>query len=643
MDKINMCYGAFFKVISSLKKDSINDWQLHHRLMNIEHIPFGNVGDALSVTTQLNASNPFQQINDFRNCTKTKKLPIQGTKAAKNFFEKFLLPNEHNKVLDYTKTQILPYLKVDGTFARAIIELLLMASDSSVPSMAQFYIDDTPTIATTKKSIIETRSDFSSASLLTGLFYYIVRECSDNTVGNPKDDDGNPTGTQIRSWEANVNIPNGNEIKRVITLDGNVFPALEESGGKAKKGVRTDNGKKKDADAIDSSLALTARVNICVLTSATQPADKEKLQNIVQRIIGSLDWVKKFNGTNINFVFGDNDNYSEINKYVGESDFLLVLAENITLIPSWVIGIAAYKGIETFVFLSDITNVQTMAKVPKITLHKVSNIHKWACYNPAINDMNRAIHKIHSNYSYTNSNFYDFWFPADTAEIYIVASPADEKVQDAHLASRNYAFMDNLGDRDAILEIVKLLSRFYPNAHISIMETEKFPSGSLRNNIVVIGGPGGSEYVSFDGTVIDDEGNKICKMFTQKIKSHISYTKDCEFMNVDGTTYSAEYDADGFMNSDYGYFASIVNPINPNNRVILMHGIHTLGVVGAAMAFSTNIKSEMNYRLLHKTITESKAKNIEFEAFFRVDVFNGQAFCPTISQENVFLLDRYSE
>lgn len=640
MEGINLCYGAFFKVISSLKKDSINEWQLHNRFMNIEYMPFGNTKDALPVTTQRNVSNPFQQINDFSNCTKTKKLPIQGTKSAKNFFEKFLFPEEHQKILEYTKTQILPYLKVDGTFARAIIELLLLVSDSSVPSMSQFFIDDIPTIATTKEEIVETRSEYNSASLLTGLFYYIVRECNDNTVGNPKDKDGNPVGLQIRDWGASTDIPNGSGITRAIKLDGIAFPALEgDTTGKANKG----NDNKKDVDMIDSFPVLTANVNICVLASAKLSADKDKLQSLTQRLIGSLSWAKKFNATCVSYVFGDNDDYSMISRCVSESNFLLILAENIALIPSWVIGIAALKEIKTFIFLSDIDNIHAMPKIPQLTLRKASNIYKWACYNPAINDMNKAMQEIYSSYSYRDNNFFDFWFPADTAEIYVVASPADEKVQDAQLASRNYAFMDNLGDRDAILEIVKLLSKYYPKAHISIMETDRFPSDSLRNNIVVIGGPGGTEYVSFDGKVIDDEGNKICKMFTQKFKSHVSYTNDCEFMNVDGTTYSAGYDVDGFMNSDYGYFASIVNPINPNNRVVLIHGIHTLGVVGAAMAFSTDIKAEMNYRLLHKTITENKALSIEFEAFFRVDVFNGQAFCPVISQENVFLLNRDRE
>lgn len=125
----------------------------------------------------------------------------------------------------------------------------------------------------------------------------------------------------------------------------------------------------------------------------------------------------------------------------------------------------------------------------------------------------------------SDSIFYDLWFPKYTQSITIVGTPADDNLEDAKLTSPNYALMDNLGDRDSIYEIGKLLSRKYQNALIDLRCSKNFDAQSLTKNLVVIGGPGGS-YNNSEDTI---DGNEVCRIFSQEhIKTKISYSDDCE-------------------------------------------------------------------------------------------------------------------
>lgn len=237
------------------------------------------------------------------------------------------------------------------------------------------------------------------------------------------------------------------------------------------------------------------------------------------------------------------------------------------------------------------------------------------------------------------SMFYKLWFSKKTQSIVIVVSPEEDKPQDANIYSRNYGFMDNVGDKDAILEIVKLLSKKYPKAELDIRSADTYEPSykNLRKNIVVIGGPGGSEYEMLDGTLVDDCGNKICREFGKKINSKVSYSNDCETMIVDDNKYKAQYESDGIMEADYGYFCAMPNPFNHESRVILIHGIHTLGVVGAAIAFSDDSIAESNFQILNELFSKETKNEIMFETFFNVAVHKGQAFCPTINAKDIFI------
>jgi hypothetical protein len=93
---------------------------------------------------------------------------------------------------------------------------------------------------------------------------------------------------------------------------------------------------------------------------------------------------------------------------------------------------------------------------------------------------------------------------------------------------------------------------------------------------------------------------------------------------------------------DYGYFARFPNPFNPKSSVILIHGIHTFGVWGAAKAFSDHPSAQENIKKLMDKLKIDDIKQASFECFFSVDVLQQSVVCPSIDVDNILPLSKKS-
>jgi len=236
--------------------------------------------------------------------------------------------------------------------------------------------------------------------------------------------------------------------------------------------------------------------------------------------------------------------------------------------------------------------------------------------------------------------FYQLWFPRNTQDITIVAPPSFDELKDAELTSMNYALIDRLGDRDSIYAMGKLLSRKYPNATIHLISAEDFEKHGMTKNYVIIGGPGGKVYNEVTKKMDIEHGNEACRVFMKKINSRISYTDDCEKMTVDAITFESEYDEKKHMTVDYGSFAAIDNPYLKSARVIIIHGIHTMGVLGGIRIFDALIDSYTNFETLYTLLkqVENKGKN-SFECFFKVEVTHGEVECPVLDATDIYFIN----
>lgn len=232
---------------------------------------------------------------------------------------------------------------------------------------------------------------------------------------------------------------------------------------------------------------------------------------------------------------------------------------------------------------------------------------------------------------------YELWFPRDTTSLWVVCPQCKDPGEFAIPSNPDYTYLDNLGDTDALLEIMVFLSRHYPKATIEKISSDHLPTSNTKSNLVVIGGPGTCE----------DIGNRVCVEMMASMKSRISYTEDCETMRVAiddakpielraemRSDMPASGSADYFsVRQDYGYFARFPNPLNKSATVILVNGIHTAGVLGAAKAFAHQ-EGLRNYH----SVFNSGANPTSFECYFEVGVINGDVSVPNVSRENIYTL-----
>jgi hypothetical protein len=261
---------------------------------------------------------------------------------------------------------------------------------------------------------------------------------------------------------------------------------------------------------------------------------------------------------------------------------------------------------------------------------------------------------------------YRFWFPRETSTIWVVCPQIHKPGEFADRSSPDYTYLDNLGDTDALLDVMVFLSQYYPNATIERFSSKDLPEGHTSSNLVVIGGPGSAEI-----------SNEICTEMMSAMSSHVAYSSDCEQMMVtaaagQAVALRAEYRPNGesaghqtplgmravsgylarvkffvagclgwrrVLRADWGYFARFKNPLNENATVVLINGIHTAGVLGAARAFCDRREALRNF---HSALT-SDVGTTNFESYFKVPVLNGQVKVPVIDSRTIFTLGRVEE
>ena len=198
----------------------------------------------------------------------------------------------------------------------------------------------------------------------------------------------------------------------------------------------------------------------------------------------------------------------------------------------------------------------------------------------------------------------------------------------------DYTYLDNLGDQDALLELIVFLSRHYPNTTIRHFHSGDLPDGQVSGNLVVLGGPGSN-----------DIGNSVCAEMMAEMNSRVSYSEDCEQMTIrtgqnravelraeyhSGTSSGAT--AHRRIRKDVGYFARFPNLLDRESAVVLVNGIHTTGVLGAARAFSDRPDALPNFH----TVLKTGAGSSGFECYFKVPVLSGDVRVPSVEIEQVF-------
>lgn len=245
-----------------------------------------------------------------------------------------------------------------------------------------------------------------------------------------------------------------------------------------------------------------------------------------------------------------------------------------------------------------------------------------------VNELANHLKKLLNSDSLYNIYLPKIWFPSDVGTVHIITSTESERREQFALPeSDNYMLLESLGDKDSLLAVVTFLSRNYRNINTPMYAADS--AAPLEDNLVIIGGPGDE----------DGDGNAKCKIFMDKMNVQIGYSEDCEKLIYKGTEYIATKQGNKTV-KDYGYFARFPNPLNPRSSVILINGIHTFGVLGAAKAFSDHPSAQGNIRKVLQKLNLDDIKQASFECFFPVDVLEQSVVCPEIHEDNILPLTK---
>ena len=217
------------------------------------------------------------------------------------------------------------------------------------------------------------------------------------------------------------------------------------------------------------------------------------------------------------------------------------------------------------------------------------------------------------------------WFDPNVSAIHIICTPEPERSRFASQADPNYLFIDNLEDRDALLEVSTFLARQYPKATLIRHSADTTPPDVLMGNLVVLGGPG----------LEANEGNKITRELMEALHSNVHYLTDSDGLEYNGKKFLAEARADKSVALDWGCIIAAQNPMNPYARVVVCHGIFTFGTLAAVLALSDIPTSMPNHMLLSDIeLFDAAFGAHQFEAVFRVPVIaNGRISAPKLQRD----------
>ena len=145
---------------------------------------------------------------------------------------------------------------------------------------------------------------------------------------------------------------------------------------------------------------------------------------------------------------------------------------------------------------------------------------------------------------------------------------------------REFIYSLKYGDVDAYFEVVTTLLRLYPAIKLRIMSAGEATTTrmDLAKHLILIGGPDYNaltKQLLDHGTQFDYRSPYVATQSDRHPEEIVLYDK----LNDKEYCFTTE-------TQDYGYFERIVNPHNPKRNVVLIGGCHTIGVTGAAKAFS---------------------------------------------------------
>ncbi len=216
--------------------------------------------------------------------------------------------------------------------------------------------------------------------------------------------------------------------------------------------------------------------------------------------------------------------------------------------------------------------------------------------------------------------------------VFIICPELEEPAKRQEPEPQEFLYLGKYGDIDSLLVIYTSLNKIYPQLTIKFCTSKEFnnlPGNPYADNLILIGGPDYNQitrafmdYTPFEFNK-NDLGDTILKYKKTEQIFESKFTKQKEIEEV----------------IDFGFFLKMPNPNNPNKKLIIINGIHTYGVYGAAKGFSLYDENEMNISQSNcKIVIDASGNDCNFAVILKVRAINKKIGIPIIKKEDMILL-----
>ena len=219
------------------------------------------------------------------------------------------------------------------------------------------------------------------------------------------------------------------------------------------------------------------------------------------------------------------------------------------------------------------------------------------------------------------------WRFSDDNAISIVCSdaPGHERPSYADQDHLNYSRYARHADLDALIEVYGQVKADNPSSWIRVLPPRSLERDFALNHLVIIG-----------GAAVDD----VAPWFTQGVTlptSHEAGNTHIFSYEVGGEVreFRSSRDSDGVLTYDIGFIARAPHKGVPGRIVIVLGGITSRGVHGAALAFTDPHVGDGNLQYLMDTFGDTEA----FCILMRIPVRNDEALPPNLQDDDVRLYE----
>ena len=246
-----------------------------------------------------------------------------------------------------------------------------------------------------------------------------------------------------------------------------------------------------------------------------------------------------------------------------------------------------------------------------------------------------AIANYNKNLTPAHFYFNQLWRFGHSDTVYIVCPELTEPDKRQNPEDNEFLYLGKYGDIDSLLVLYSSLSKLFPSIDIRYCTGREFknlPGNPYSENLILLGGPDYNEVTKYYLDKTDLIPYKFVETAEEDIGIQHPHTKEIFLSN---------FDKNENLNSviDHGFFVKASNPANPSKKIIMVNGIHTYGVYGAAKCFSLHQDNEIEVSTDNcKRVIEAIGNNSNFAAHFQVSNIHYKTSVPIVNTANIFKL-----